>query len=105
MDFLQVRYDYKTEEFPEKHFSDRNQLGWLAHEVQAVAPELVYEDEEGYLHVAYSRATALLTTALKELQTEFEEYKRSESERFAEYAEKFLREGKRETSVATETKT
>lgn len=40
--------------------------------VEQVAPELVEKDAEGYKHVAYSRATALLTVAVKEMRESFE---------------------------------
>eukprot|EP01041_Mallomonas_annulata_P001065 gene1065-2084_t len=69
-----VRYNYKTEEFPEKNFATALQIGWIADDVQRVAPELVIEDEKGYKHVAYARSTALLATAIKELQETFREY-------------------------------
>lgn len=42
-------------------------MGLLAQEVQAVAPELVGEDKNGYLSVAYPNVTALLVGAIKEL--------------------------------------
>ena len=36
-----------------------------------IIPELVSEDENGYKSVAYSRATAIIATAVKELREEF----------------------------------
>jgi hypothetical protein len=44
----------------------------IAQEVHQVAPELVSEDEDGYLGVAYERAVALLIEAIKEQQAMIE---------------------------------
>ncbi|MFN0085729.1 MAG: tail fiber domain-containing protein [Blastocatellia bacterium] len=51
----------------------RPELGLIAQEVREVAPELVSEDEEGYLGVAYERTVALLIEAIKEQQKRIEE--------------------------------
>lgn len=42
-------------------------MGLIAQEVQAVAPELVGEDKDGRLSLAYPNLTALLVGAIKEL--------------------------------------
>ena len=41
-------------------------MGVVAQEVQKVAPELVLEDKEGTLSVAYQNMVALLIEAVKE---------------------------------------
>ena len=64
----QVNYEFRTEEFPQRYFPSAPQLGFIAQQVQAAAPQLVTTDSEGYLGVAYSHVTVLLTEALKELQ-------------------------------------
>jgi len=38
--------------------------------LEAVAPELVHEDEEGYKQIAYPQLTALLVEAIKEQQAQ-----------------------------------
>lgn len=48
------------------------QLGFVAQDLQKVAPELVRTDKNGYLSVAYGNATALLVEALKEQQKQIE---------------------------------
>mmetsp|Transcript_5086 Transcript_5086/g.7776 ORF Transcript_5086/g.7776 Transcript_5086/m.7776 type:complete len:1957 (-) Transcript_5086:199-6069(-) len=65
-----VTYDNKVDEYPDRKFSDQPQMGWIADEVESVIPELVEEDAQGYKHVAYSRAVAVLGEAIKELRDE-----------------------------------
>ena len=47
-------------------------MGWIAQTVEAVAPELVREDSEGFKSVAYARSSALLAAAMKEMKEKFE---------------------------------
>lgn len=68
-----VFYRYRADEFPEKHFSDRRDLGFLAQEVEAVLPELVYDDADGFKHVAYARFAPVLAAALGALSTKHED--------------------------------
>ena len=49
------------------------QLGVVAQEVEAVVPELVKTDVEGYKSVAYANITALLIEAVKAQQTTIDE--------------------------------
>jgi hypothetical protein len=44
----------------------KRSAGVIAQEVQKVLPEVVHEDKDGYLSVAYGNLTALLIEALKE---------------------------------------
>lgn len=44
-----------------------NDVGILAQEVQAVLPEAVYADDDGYLRVSYDRLVPVLIEAIKEL--------------------------------------
>jgi hypothetical protein len=44
----------------------------IAQEVQAVQPELVQEDSEGRLSVAYGNMVGLLIEAIKELSAEID---------------------------------
>ena len=60
-------FKYKTEEFPERQFDDRLQIGWMAGELSETIPEIVYKDSEGFYHVAYGRATTIVAEAVKEL--------------------------------------
>jgi len=63
-----VTYDFRTEEFANKNFPEYNQLGFIAQEVEAVIPQVVRTDNEGYKAVDYAKITALLTQAIKEQQ-------------------------------------
>lgn len=48
-------------------------LGLVAQDVQAVVPEVVYEDSGGYKHIRYAHLTALLIEAVKEQQAAIEQ--------------------------------
>jgi len=61
-----VRYKWDRASNPQKHFSDGEQIGLIAQEVQRLVPEVVFEDENGYKSVEYAKITALLIEALKE---------------------------------------
>lgn len=50
--------------------------GLIAQEVQKIAPELVHENEDGTLGVAYGNLTGYLIEAIKELKAEIEELKK-----------------------------
>ncbi len=63
-----VYYYWKKDEFPDKHFTDKRQIGLIAQDMQKVFPELVVEDKEGYLSVDYSRFTSVLLKAIQEQQ-------------------------------------
>ncbi len=62
-----VHYDWKQEEFPEKHFSDKNQIGFIAQEIEKIFPEMVFTDDKGFKSVDYARLTPVLVEAIKEL--------------------------------------
>ena len=70
-----VYYDWKTEEFPEKKFPERKQIGFLAQEVEKSFPELVKEDLNGNKAINYSKFTPILVEAIKEQQQIIEEQK------------------------------
>ncbi|OYU94338.1 MAG: hypothetical protein CFE21_16345 [Bacteroidetes bacterium B1(2017)] len=63
-----VRYDFKKEEFPERNFSDKNQIGFIAQELEEIFPEMVFTDEKGYKSVDYAKLTPVLVEAMKEQQ-------------------------------------
>jgi hypothetical protein len=50
-------------------------MGVIAQELQDVLPEVVTEDENGHLAVAYGNITGVLIEAIKELKAEIEELK------------------------------
>jgi hypothetical protein len=63
-----VRYDWRRDEFPEHNFSDKNQMGFIAQDLEKLFPEMVITDSKGYKSVDYARITPLLVEALKEQQ-------------------------------------
>lgn len=71
-----VTYDWRQEEFPERHFSDRKQLGVIAQEIEAQFPEAVDTDKAGYKSVSYTSLVAPLIEAVKELYAHFSEQDR-----------------------------
>lgn len=60
-------YEYKTEEFPQNNFSNGEQLGVMAQEVEKVYPGAVKMDKDGYRFVNYNQLTPGLIGAVKEL--------------------------------------
>ena len=64
-----VNFEWKQEEYAEMNFNSGKQLGVIAQEVRPIVPEIVAQNEEGYT-VDYSRLTALLIEAVKELKAE-----------------------------------
>ncbi|MCP4568774.1 MAG: tail fiber domain-containing protein [FCB group bacterium] len=72
-----VSYDWrKDKNTAGKNLSDRRQVGLLADDVEKVLPELVHEDADGNRLVAYSKLTAVLIEAVKELKAENSDLKK-----------------------------
>ena len=44
------------------------QMGLIAQEVKPIIPEVVVEDEDGYMFLAYDRLVAVLIESVKELE-------------------------------------
>jgi type VI protein secretion system component Hcp len=63
-----VRFDWRTDEFEDKHFSEKRQVGLIAQEVEKVIPELVNQNSEGFYSLDYARLTPILIEAVKEQQ-------------------------------------
>ena len=62
-----VGYHWKREEFPQKSFSDQEQIGFIAQDLKEVLPQAVSQDDDGYYCVDYSKLTPLLVEAIKDL--------------------------------------
>jgi len=73
-------YEYRTDEYPHLRMPEDRQIGFLADEVNEIVPEAVGENELGMTGVSYSRITALLVEAVKELKAENDELKRRMTE-------------------------
>ncbi|MEQ9008167.1 MAG: tail fiber domain-containing protein [Ekhidna sp.] len=63
-----VSYYWKKDEFPDNDFSERQQIGLIAQEVEKVFPELVNTLPNGYKTVNYQALVPVLIEALKEQQ-------------------------------------
>jgi Chaperone of endosialidase len=63
-----VCYEWKREDRSELGRNEGSQVGLIGQEVEAVCPELVATDSEGYKSLNYSRLTAVLVEAVKEQQ-------------------------------------
>jgi len=52
-------------------------VGMIAQEVKEILPEIVTEDDKGYLGIKYTNMIGILVEAIKELKVEFDEYKKT----------------------------
>ena len=55
-----------------------NGVGVIAQEVEAVIPEVLFDDDKGYKSVAYGNLVGVLIEAIKELKSEIEVLKGSQ---------------------------
>lgn len=67
-----VRFCFNTADFSDMGFSDKQQVGVIAQDIEKVLPELVTEDEDGYKAVAYDKLTSVLVEAVKGQQEQIE---------------------------------
>lgn len=65
-----VRYEFKTAGFPEKNLPEGAQIGLIAQEVEAVIPELVLTNADGYKALNYAKIVPYLIEAIKTVRTE-----------------------------------
>jgi hypothetical protein len=68
-----VTYYWKVDEYPDKHFPEGEQVGFIAQEIEKVYPQVVLTDKDGYKSVDYSKLTPVLVEAIKEQQKIIEE--------------------------------
>jgi type II secretory pathway pseudopilin PulG len=64
-----VRFEW-NETYPYAPMHHRQELGFIAQEVREVFPEVVYEDEDGYLKVEYEKLLPVLWEGFKEIRRE-----------------------------------
>ncbi|MGZ3789687.1 MAG: tail fiber domain-containing protein, partial [Bacteriovorax sp.] len=62
-----VYFDWRKDEFPEKHFEGGRQMGVIAQDVEKVFPEAVSKNKEGVRSVAYTMLIAPVIEAFKEM--------------------------------------
>jgi len=63
-----VHYFWRREAYPEKGFGPEETYGLVAQEVEAVLPELVTTDADGYRQVDYAKLPLLAIQAIRELK-------------------------------------
>ena len=56
-----ITYENKTN-------GNRRETGLIAQEVKEIIPEAVYEDERGYLNIAYGNLMGIMVEAIKEIK-------------------------------------
>jgi len=54
---------------------NHRQMGLIAQDVKEVIPEVVYEDENGFLNIAYGNLMGVVIEAIKELRNEIKNNK------------------------------
>jgi len=70
-----VTYDWKEETEARSMTNIKEDIGFIAQQVQEVVPELVRQNDNGFLSLRDKGITALLVEAIKEQQTQIEELK------------------------------
>jgi hypothetical protein len=63
-----VYFNWNQAAFPKKNFPSGQQVGFIAQEVNSIAPQVVTKDDSGYYAVDYGRITPLLVNAIKQQQ-------------------------------------
>ena len=67
LDLRGVTYNWRQDEFPERHFSNRPQLGVIAQEIEKQFPQAVDTNPDGYKSVNYPALIAPVIEAVKSL--------------------------------------
>ncbi len=65
-----VYFNWRADEFPERHFGLTRSFGLIAQDVEAVLPDLVTTDAEGYKAVKYNQLPFYMLQAIKDLKAE-----------------------------------
>jgi hypothetical protein len=68
-----VTYYWKVDQYPDKHFPEGEQVGFIAQEIEKVYPQVVLTDKDGYKSVDYSKFTPVLVESIKEQQQMIEQ--------------------------------
>lgn len=82
-----VRYTFRQGEFAALNLPAGEQIGVLAQEVEAVFPELVSTDAQGYKAVNYAQLAPVLIEAIKEQQRQIEQLRQQQQAQQADYAD------------------
>lgn len=73
-----VNFNWNTSAYPQRMFSEKRTMGFIAQEVEKVVPEIVQSENtiEGYKSVQYDKVVALLVEAVKAQQKQIQQLKR-----------------------------
>jgi hypothetical protein len=81
-----VQYSWRVGAFPGKGFEPGESFGLVAQDVEAVLPELVTTDAQGYKAVSYGRLPLLAVQALKEMKARMDAVQRENADLAARLA-------------------
>ena len=62
-----VSYDWRADEFPANNFDNKTHLGFIAQDVEKIAPDLVTTGADGFKGLDYNGFSSLLVGAVQEL--------------------------------------
>ncbi len=65
-----VWFTWRADEFPDRHFGHTRSFGLIAQDVEAVLPDLVTTDAQGYKAVKYNQLPFYMLQAVKDLKAE-----------------------------------
>lgn len=73
-----VNFNWNTAAYPQRMFSEKRTMGFIAQEVEKVVPEIVQSENttEGYKSVQYDKVVALLVEAVKAQQKQINSLKK-----------------------------
>ncbi len=71
-----VTFDWRADEFKDRHFGTRRSYGLIAQDVEQAFPDLVTLDEQGFRAVNYSKLPLLTIQAVKEQQVQIDEQRK-----------------------------
>ena len=86
-----VYFDWRGEEFPDRRLGNTRSFGLIAQDVEAVLPELVTIDADGYKAVKYSQLPFYMLQAIKDLKTENDVLKHRLELQEVEFSERLRR--------------
>jgi hypothetical protein len=75
-----INFYWKSEDYPEREFSNERQIGFIAQDLEKVLPEAVVKGSDGYYTVDYGRITPLLVEAIKEQEQTIDDLRRRVTE-------------------------
>ena len=79
-----VHFHWRRGEFPERQFAEGRHVGFIAQEVEAVMPEVVKTQPDGYKTVAYSNILPYVVEATKAHDEQISELRKAHGEQIRE---------------------